>query len=97
MPLVKLMGMTQEELSRPLKGSAMERTKRRRLLRNAAGALGNLDSPDATPLLSDALSDDEPLVCEHTAWALGRIASGEEPPGPRRGHRPAQSLSVNVR
>ena len=30
------------------------------------------------PVLSDAVSDGEPLVRGHAAWALGRIASGSE-------------------
>ncbi|HEX2090992.1 MAG TPA: tRNA epoxyqueuosine(34) reductase QueG [Longimicrobiaceae bacterium] len=73
--LVELMGMSQEEFSRRFKGSAVKRTKRRGLLRNVAVALGNWGSPEAVPALVAALSDEEPLVRGHVAWALGRIAS----------------------
>jgi epoxyqueuosine reductase len=78
--LIELMEMSQEEFSRRFKGSAVKRTKRRGLLRNVAVALGNWGSPEAVPALADALSDEEPLVRGHTAWALGRIASREDSP-----------------
>ncbi|MET0397135.1 MAG: tRNA epoxyqueuosine(34) reductase QueG [Longimicrobiaceae bacterium] len=75
--LIELMGLTQEEFSRRFKGSAVKRTKRRGLLRNVAVALGNWGLPEAVPVLVEALSDAEPLVRGHAAWALGCIASGE--------------------
>jgi len=65
--------MTQEEFSVRFKGSAIKRAKRRGLLRNVAVALGNWGSPEANPALAIALSDEEPLVRGHAAWALGRI------------------------
>ncbi len=71
--LIELMGMTQEEFSRRFKGSPVKRTKRRGLLRNVAIALGNWGSVEAVPALASALSDEEPLVRGHAAWALGRI------------------------
>jgi len=37
--------------------------------------LGNLASAEDVPALAAALSDDEPLVRGHAAWALGRIRS----------------------
>ena len=67
--------VTQEEFSRRFKASPVKRAKRRGLLRNVAVALGNWGSSDAVPVLVDALSDDEPIVRGHAAWALGRIAS----------------------
>lgn len=75
--LIELMGMTQEEFSRRFKGSPVKRTKRRGLLRNVAVALGNWGSEEAVPMLVSALSDDEPLVRGHVAWALGRIGGKE--------------------
>jgi epoxyqueuosine reductase len=73
--LVELMGLSQEEFSRRFKGSPVKRAKRRGLLRNVAVALGNWGSPEAVPALTAALSDAEPLVRGHAAWALGRIAT----------------------
>jgi epoxyqueuosine reductase len=69
------MGMTQEGFSRRFKGSPIKRTRRRGLLRNVAVALGNWGSPEAVPALLGALSDEEPLVRGHAAWALGRIGT----------------------
>jgi epoxyqueuosine reductase len=73
--LIELMGMDQAEFSRRFKGSPVKRTKRRGLLRNVAVALGNWGSPEAVPVLGQALWDPEPLVRGHAAWALGRISS----------------------
>ena len=53
--------------------TAVTRAKRRGLLRNVAVALGNSDNPDAVPPLTAALTDPEPLVRGHAAWALGRL------------------------
>jgi epoxyqueuosine reductase len=72
--LIEWMTMTQEEFSARFKGSPIKRAKRRGLLRNVAVALGNWGSPEAVPALAIALSDEEPLVRGHAAWALGRIA-----------------------
>ncbi len=58
--------------------SAIRRTKRRGLLRNAAIALGNSGNPAAVPLLLAALHDPEPLVRGHAAWALGRFVEERE-------------------
>ena len=71
----ELLAMSPSEFSVAFKGSPMKRTKIRGLKRNAAVVLGNaLDSSSVTAL-SGALSDDESLVREHAAWALGRIRS----------------------
>jgi epoxyqueuosine reductase len=53
----------------------MKRAKRRGLRRNAAVVLGNIGGADDVPALAAALSDDEPLVRGHAAWALGVFAS----------------------
>jgi epoxyqueuosine reductase len=71
--LIELMGMSQEEFSARFRRSPVKRTKRRGLLRYVAVALGNWGSPEAVPMLADALSDQEPLVRGHAAWALGEI------------------------
>ena len=73
--LVELMGMDQAEFSRRFKNSPVKRAKRRGLLRNVAVALGNWGAAEAVPALVRALSDDEPLVRGHAAWALGRIGT----------------------
>ena len=69
----ELLAMTQEEFSLAFKNSPMKRAKLRGLKRNAAVALGNIGGEASVPALSVALTDPEPLVRSHAAWALGRI------------------------
>ncbi len=71
--LLSLIGMTQEEFSRRFKGSPIKRAKRRGFLRNVLIAIGNWGEQRAVPALKKALTDDEPLVRSHAAWALGQI------------------------
>ena len=72
--LVDLLLMSQEQFSQTFKGSAIKRTKRRGLARNAAIALGNARDPATVPALRQALeTDPETLVRGAAAWALGRI------------------------
>ena len=52
----------------------MKRAKLRGLKRNAAVVLGNAIAAEDIPVLEAALSHDEPLVREHAAWALARLA-----------------------
>ena len=59
------------------RGSPIRRAGRAGFARNVCVALGNWASPDAVPVLTSALSDPEPLVRGHAAWALGRMASAE--------------------
>ncbi|MBE0410162.1 MAG: HEAT repeat domain-containing protein, partial [Anaerolineales bacterium] len=68
--------LTPEQFNRKFKGSPLKRTKRRGYLRNVAVAIGNLGNPTSTPVLSRALlTDAEPLVRTHCAWALGEIGT----------------------
>lgn len=71
--LLALIGITQQEFSRKFKGSPIKRTKRRGFLRNVLVAIGNWGDRRAVPALKDALTDDEPLVRSHAAWALGKV------------------------
>ncbi|MEO6444740.1 MAG: tRNA epoxyqueuosine(34) reductase QueG [Gemmatimonadaceae bacterium] len=70
-----LLAMSVTEFQQRFRGSPMKRAKRRGLARNAAVVLGNAANAVDVPALSAALSDEEPLVRGHAAWALGRIAS----------------------
>jgi epoxyqueuosine reductase len=71
--LLELLSMDDAAFRERFRGSAIKRTKRRGLLRNVCVALGNARDPRAIPALSRALSDHEPLIRGHAAWALGRI------------------------
>jgi len=73
--LVDLMSMDEPGWEAFSRGSPLRRAGRAGFLRNVAVALGNWGSPEAVPVLSAALSDPEPLVRGHAAWALGEIAS----------------------
>ncbi len=59
------------------RGSAIRRAGRAGFARNVCVGLGNWALPDAVPVLSAALTDVEPLVRAHAAWALGRVASAD--------------------
>jgi epoxyqueuosine reductase len=68
---ITLLCMDQDTFSRTFSGSAIKRTKRRGLLRNAAVVLGNTRPPGALDALIARLTDEpEPLVRGHIAWAL---------------------------
>lgn len=73
--LIGWIGMSTDDWTAFSRRSPIKRTKRRGFLRNVAVALGNSRAPDAMPALTTALSDEEPLVRGHAAWALGRIGS----------------------
>jgi epoxyqueuosine reductase len=62
-----------------LTGSALARTRRVGLLRNAALILGTRRRPEAVGPLIARLSDpgEDPIVRASAAWALGRIAGDE--------------------
>ncbi len=75
--LIPLLSLTEEQFRERFRSSPIRRTKRRGLLRNVCVALGNSGDPLAVPALVNALSDYEPLVRGHAAWALGRIG-GEQ-------------------
>jgi epoxyqueuosine reductase len=72
--LAELLALDAEGFNRRFRGSAIKRTKRRGLLRNAAIALGNSGNPAALPILARTLEGEpEPLVRAHAAWAIGRL------------------------
>ncbi|HET8910347.1 MAG TPA: tRNA epoxyqueuosine(34) reductase QueG [Ktedonobacteraceae bacterium] len=75
--LIPLLDLTEEEFREKFKRSPIKRTKRRGFLRNVCVALGNSGDLRAVPALTKALSDVEPLIRGHAAWALGRLR-GEE-------------------
>jgi len=72
--LVDLMALDEVAFRAWFKGAPIKRTKRRGLLRNVAVALGNWGSPEALPVLEQALKDPEPLIKEHAAWAIEQIS-----------------------
>jgi epoxyqueuosine reductase len=75
--LLPLLALDEEGFRALFKNSPVRRAKRRGLLRNVCVALGNLGDPVAVPALITALSDAEPLIRGHAAWALGQIGGRE--------------------
>jgi epoxyqueuosine reductase len=73
--LLDLIGLTPDRFRERFAHSPVLRAKRRGLLRNVAVALGNWADEAAIPSLTRALSDAEPLVREHAAWALGKVGT----------------------
>lgn len=74
--LLKLLQLTESEFRELFRHSPMKRAKRSGIVRNACVAVGNLREERAVPLLARLLlSDPDPIVREHAAWALGRIAT----------------------
>ena len=69
-----LLAMTEEEFRTVYRGTAVLRTKRAGLARNAAIALGNIGDTEDIAVLSGALAThDLPIVRGHAAWALGKL------------------------
>jgi epoxyqueuosine reductase len=78
--LEDLAHMTREEFKQRFRDTAIERPKRRGLLRNVCVAMGNSGNTAFIPLLESLLDDEEALVQEHAAWALARLR--DCPPAP---------------
>ncbi len=69
-----LLTMSEQEFRDTYRGTAVLRTKRRGLARNAAVALGNTGTTDDLALLERVVcSHDEPLVRGHAVWAMALI------------------------
>jgi epoxyqueuosine reductase len=73
---IELLGLREEEFRHRFRDTALWRTKRRGLLRNAALVLGNRGDPAALPALERALMDVEPLIRDAAQWAIARIKQG---------------------
>jgi epoxyqueuosine reductase len=80
--LLDLLSLDDAGFKQRFRGTPMERTKRRGLLRNVCVALGNTAGPDTLPGLERARQDKEPLVAEHAAWAIEQINSRTKPSRP---------------
>jgi epoxyqueuosine reductase len=70
---LELLGLSDEEFRRRFRGTALWRTRRRGLLRNAALILGHRGDPAALPALRRALDDPQPVIREAAQWAIARI------------------------
>jgi epoxyqueuosine reductase len=73
--LISLLELTEADFRQRFRHTPLWRPHRRGLLRNAAIVLGNQRHTHAVPALTRGLRDDEPLVRDACAWALGQIDS----------------------
>ena len=71
----EILAMDLDAYRAAFRGSPMKRAKLPAMKRDAAVVPGNIGSSDDVPPLVAVLSDEEPLVRGHAAWALGRSGS----------------------
>jgi epoxyqueuosine reductase len=76
--LESLLELDREEFRARFRGSALTRTKRAGLLRNAAIVLANRGDRRALGVLERALGDEDAVVRHAAAWALAKLG-GEAP------------------
>lgn len=73
MDLLALLNMSVEEFRRHFKGTALWRTKRQGLLRNACIVLGNQQDKRAIPVLEKMVAEWDEAVREAAQWALNQL------------------------
>ena len=78
-PLLPILAMDDGQFRARYRQTAIWRTKRRGLQRNACVVLGNVRNPVAVPALAALTLDEgaDPVVRGHAAWALGRIGGAD--------------------
>jgi epoxyqueuosine reductase len=70
-----LASMDGPAFNRTFRGSPLERTGRKRLLRNTAIAMGNSGDASFIPRLRELAEEDDPTVAEAARWALDRLTA----------------------
>ena len=75
--LLPLLNISPEEFKARVAPTTAGWIRRTRFRRNVAIALGNIGDPVAVPGLVETLSDPEPVIRGHAAWALGKIGAPE--------------------
>ncbi|MFZ0014449.1 MAG: 4Fe-4S double cluster binding domain-containing protein, partial [Acidimicrobiia bacterium] len=74
-PLLEILALDEAGFQTRFAQSPIQRIKQRRLVRNACVAAGNWGDNTAVPLLTQLLTDKEPLIRGHAAWALHQIGT----------------------
>ena len=72
--LESLLAMDEEGWRQATRRTALRRSGRRGLLRNALIAAGNSGDPALIPAVRRHASGDDPLLADHAVWALGRLS-----------------------
>lgn len=68
-----LLGLEESEWQRATRSSALRRTKRRGLLRNALVVAGNSGDVSLRPLIEKLAQEEDELLAEHARWALAQF------------------------
>jgi epoxyqueuosine reductase len=68
-----LASMDAAEFKRWFKGSPIERTRRKRMLRNVAIAMGNSGEPNFLPQLETWAAEPDPVLADAATWAIQKI------------------------
>ena len=69
-----LLSLDEDAWRRASADTALRRTKRQGLLRNALVAAGNSGDRSLAAAVRRHAEGDDPLLAEHARWALGRLA-----------------------
>lgn len=77
--LAWLASMDGPQFNRKFRGSPLERTRRGRLLRNVAIAMGNSGDEQFRVQLEGWSGGDDPVLADAAQWALDRLGSDVEP------------------
>jgi epoxyqueuosine reductase len=88
---VELLSLSETAFRERFRETALWRTRRRGLLRNAAIVLGNRGDRRALPALEKALADPEPVVREAAQWAIERIAADRHHGTGRNASQPVEA------
>jgi len=73
-----LAGMDAKAFKQWFKGSPLERTRRKRLLRNVAIAMGNSEEKRFLPQLREWMQGEDEVLAETSEWAVRRMERGDE-------------------
>jgi epoxyqueuosine reductase len=76
--LEELASMTEADFKRAFVHSPIKRTKYRGWLRNLCVVMGNSGDRRFIPWLESAVSNPDPVVAEHSAWALRQLRGEDE-------------------
>lgn len=65
------------EFNRWFRGSPLERTRRKRVLRNVAIAMGNSGDASFVPRLREWAAGDDAVLADAARWAIEQLAADE--------------------
>lgn len=95
--LLELLAMDRTTFGLRFKGTPLERSKWRGIVRNVCVAAGNWGDSQALPLLEKLKTNEEPIIQEHAAWAITRIIAKQgQPTNVVRRHEQTEGHSTSL-